>query len=330
MAMIKPEHPDPAFTPALDWGDPLPLLWREVGPGRWRVWPPCQFVMRDPSGPISWWLASRDCYEPNRAITAVAPGTGPRPGESQGFPTGDWGGSVAYPWVRHTDGRSWLYLGEFEVGFQQGRVRFSKSFTEPPFFYPNHANDVPLPDGSQTRAEHHGNPWGTGSRDPNRDWARPTVDHRHSLGTLRIKLTGMTFIDAPGLLPLELPGEAEIERHFRRYEVERACGEVFYLNMMNDLAQSRELMKEIGDDRFSSQMQRFLADHGKDLVRQADGAPVCFASDSSYADIVGTLRRYGEIGEMDTHSWAKRDPTTQERIRAMFARAGYVIREDRF
>tara|TARA_R110000868_G_scaffold402710_4_gene679326 strand:+ start:21543 stop:21983 length:441 start_codon:yes stop_codon:yes gene_type:complete len=145
------------------------------------------------------------------------------------------------------------------------------------------------------------------------------------LGTLLVEPTELVFLDAGGLLPLELPSEAEIAtaEQDRMNEGERLRGESHYLTMLPDLAKSKELMNRIGDDRFSAQVQCFLSDH--DFIRKDTGARVFFTSERNYGAMLSILRRYGESYMMYNYNWAKGDPIEQGRLKVLFEEAGYIV-----
>lgn len=172
-------------------------------------------------------------------------------------------------------------------------------------------------------AQYHGGP--VGSADPARNWARPTSDNRWTLGTLLIEPTELTFVDAAGLLPLELPSEVEIAaaEADRMSEEERSRGDRHYLSMLPDLAKSEELMSLVGDDRFSAQVQCFLADH--EFRRKDTGGRIIFTSDRNYGVILSILRRYGENYMMYDSNWAAANPEDQTHVKALFEEVGYII-----
>ena len=316
------KHPRPEFAPELDWGDPIPLIWQAIRPKVWRLWVPRQFVTRNPAGRVAWLLGRTGSYNPDAEITAVPPGTMSSTEHGWDAPEIAWGNPLPCLWSRYADGRSSMQLGTLRIRLSHAEFHFWK-FAEQGFFYPSWTG-TRKPSGSiETQAVYYGGP--LGSEDLARDWARPTADRCWSLGTLLIEPAGATFVDSPGLLPLKLPNDAEIEveEKARLSETERERGDILYLRMLRDLAHSEELMVAVGDDRFSAQVQRFLSDHN--LTRQSTGANVVITSDRNFGRILSVLRRYGEHYTMYNQNWAEADPEIQKLICSMFERAGYVV-----
>lgn len=234
-----------------------------------------------------------------------------------------WEDPIPSRWSRYEDGRASAMLGTMRVRIGPSEVHFQDNGWGPQFRYPSWASNVPSHADTIPQTKYHGAP--LGSVDPARNWARPAPDHRWTLGTLLVEPTELVFLDAGGLLPLELPSEAEIataERD-RMNEGERLRGEKHYLTMLPDLAKSKELMNRVGDDRFSAQVQRFLSDH--DFIRKDTGARIFFTSERNYGAILSTLRRYGEGHMMYNYNWAKGDPIEQDRLKVIFEEAGYIV-----
>lgn len=325
IVIVPADHPDPEFTPTLAWGDPIPALWQQVALKNWRVWPPIQFRTCLSSNVVTWRREGEgsSIFLPDAEISEIAPGSVHECGFGGGAPAINWGDPIPSRWARYEDGRASAQLGRLRVRIGPSELLFRDSFRRPQFHYPSWAINVPSPARAISHVKYHGGP--LGSIDATRSWARPAPDHRWALGTLLIESTELTFVDASGLLPLHLPSEAEVAaaEQDRMNEGERLRGERHYLSMISDLVKSEELMKRVGDDRFSAQVQRFLSDQS--FRRKDTGARIFFTSDRNFGVILSILRRYGEDYMMYDCNWAEGDPVEQARLKVIFEEVGCII-----
>lgn len=324
------DHPDPDFTPTIEWGAPIPLRWERVGAGFWHVWPPTSFIL---AGDGSEWrlgegISNGSFYEPVEPNKVVAYGAPVSHDFGHESPIVEWGEDLPSNWNRYDDGRLNVHLGTLRARCGDGLVYFRQFYRDANFYYPSYYLPSPSPDAwtrspLSGRAEYMGYAWG--SRGYALHWRTPTGDGRWRLGQLRIEPPHTRFEAQDALMPLILPTEEEIEAERRSYLYEGAFnrGDLHYETMMVDLAGHRELMDLVGCDAFAAQVQRFMADH--DLARARDGKLVYFGSDRNHGGILSVLRRYGETYMMYDSNWARGEPEAQRRIERMFAEAGYVI-----
>jgi hypothetical protein len=327
------DHPDPDYVPTIKWGARIPLRWERVGDGSWHVWPPKRFMLA--SDGSEWQLGEdivdRSFYKPVGSPEGVASGSPVTHEFGHKSPFIEWGDDFPANWNRHDDGRLWVQLGTLRARCGDGLVYFGHFYRGANFIYPSYYFPSSSPDAWTSspllgRAEFMGYAWGSGSGA--RHWRTPTGDGRWRLGQLRINPPKVRFDPCDDLMPLEVPTEDEIEAMRQSYlglgngkALER--GDIHYVTMAVDLSRNSELMARIGEDAFSAQVQRFMADH--DLVRKSDGASVYFGSDRNYGAILSWHRRYGETYMMYDSNWAEADPDAQRQIERMFADAGYVI-----
>lgn len=325
------DQPDPNFCPLLGWGDPIPLHWQCLEPGRWLAWPPKRFRTLASEGPVFWTLRSGTSdyglYEPDAEVTSVPPGTILDIKFGWESPIVDWGSASPCRWTRHDDGGASVQLGVMRVSLPVGQLLFDLvSRTAWPYFEPTFAHKVVLSDGVVGNAENMTSRGVLGMVPVIKDkvWRRRGPARRWILGHLSVGPTGSRFIDASDLLPLTIPSREQIEAEemSRLSPEERARGDVLYIRLIEALSQSQDLMDQVGDDAFAEQLQCFMSEN--ELLRIDNGGKVVFTSDRNYGVILASLRRYGEPYTMYNSSWAEPDAVVQAMIKRLFEAAGYL------
>lgn len=291
---IIDEHINPDFVPHLRWGDPLPLLWTHVQPGLWHVWLPAGFTTPSPEGPVSWRLDRLGYhYEPERecAPASMTPPSGQHDrGETS---LTKWGGSLTGEWIPRTSGIPFLSPGRLRVAVGPVEVTFDTHNNSKPLrFEPCNASNIRLPTGGRGVAYASGRPFKQSVEGS--DWLRTAPGGTWWPGTLLIEPTGVEFVDAPALLPLERPSDAEIAAALPDYQSHDGTPWRSYLTMVQDLSTSERFMQRVREDGFARHVFTVLRDNDNGLIFSADRSRIYWPSERRICGLLAILRCYGE------------------------------------
>ncbi len=322
------DHPAPDWTPALQWGDSIPMKWIRVSQGLWFVWPPRQFSTDEPDG-LNIWRNNNgrdNTYKPDRPSSFAS--TDPQaPDFRVPKKPVSWHDSHPASWEGYPDGRTLVILSDFEVAFEPAKVRFRfvRSFPgrELGFYYPEYIKNPPIEPACK---------WASGDFGPlsppdakDRIWHYPTPDGQRWVGTFYIEPDGLTFHRLSQLPPPILPSDSEIAAELTKIEEEKEwAGNLWPLSQMQrDIAESDEFMELIRGDDFAQQFRLFFLNN--DMAHLQSGKMVRTTTDDTGAWLLADLRCYRERWQQcDYYPGEGEDSAARDTIVRLFAEVGYA------
>ena len=334
------KHVDPDFTPKLNWGDPIPMIWTQDDREVWQAWAPKQFATALEGIEITWRSESANNYKPSAPslVQQLNQLLQDRrlPDIKQGFgfdaPMSAWGAGMPASWHHYPDGNMWVQTKtlKVEIGNKQAWLQSSYPYIEL-YYFGFIIENPPAPRGTSSSYEG----WSVVReflrfREPDPFlWLRTNTDPNCSRWPCRVRISPsaieITDTDKSQLKPC-IPSDKDIANEKRRYAESGnplPDGSRDVLTFIKDLGQSEKLLERIKGDTFAKQFQFVV--HHHEIIYDANGARIWIPGEDSAWHVTASLRPFGESFHAMRYFYMKPESEVFEDIKSILKDEGYTL-----